>query len=298
MYESLLPKRSRSAYRCSRWRKRLDDRARTLFAWGYLRKTVGYHLREWVDFLREYEGHAELPTDIQDPEVVAYLGRRCADLWEGNRHVRASLGLLLHPKVERSRRHPCARKTTTALHEAYVPEYLTFAREHRGCRRPDIIEGRLQGFFGWLDAQGVNDIEAVSSALIRDYFASLTHLAPSTVTGQVSALRGFLRYLGMKGTIPTVLALIVESPRRGQQGIDFGTREEGDQGAREALAGNSQYLLDLCRVGWLFQRRIAEEGVDCGEAQIAAANADTATFLQVVQKRHDQRGVDLLEAQA
>ena len=214
MYESLLPKRSRSAYRCSRWRKRLDDRARTLFAWGYLRKTVGYHLREWVDFLREYEGHAELPTDIQDPEVVAYLGRRCADLWEGNRHVRASLGLLLHPKVERSRRHPCARKTTTALHEAYVPEYLTFATEHRGCRRPDIIEGRLQGFFGWLDAQGVNDIEAVSSALIRDYFASLTHLAPSTVTGQVSALRGFLRYLGMKGTIPTVLALIVESPRQ------------------------------------------------------------------------------------
>ena len=214
MYESLLPKRLRSAYRCSRWRKRLDDRARALFGWGYLSRTVGYHLREWIDFLRGYEDRAELPTDIQDPEVVEYLSRRCADLWEGRRHVRASLRLLLHPKVERPRRHPCARKTTTALQEAYVPKYLTFARDHRGCRRPDIIEGRLQGFFGWLDAQGVNDIEAVSSALIRDYFASLTHLARSTVTGQVSALRGFLRYLGMQGTVPTVLARIVESPRQ------------------------------------------------------------------------------------
>ena len=51
MYESLLPKRVQPAYRLSPWKDRLDDRAGTLFAWGYPRRTVGYHLREWIAFL-------------------------------------------------------------------------------------------------------------------------------------------------------------------------------------------------------------------------------------------------------
>jgi len=52
MYESLLPKKARLAYRLSPWKDRLDERAASLFAWGYLRRTVGYHLREWMAFLR------------------------------------------------------------------------------------------------------------------------------------------------------------------------------------------------------------------------------------------------------
>jgi len=214
MYESLLSNKARPAYRLSPWKDRLDDRAATLFAWGYLRRTVGYHLREWVTFLREYEEQVDLPTDIRHPEVVAYLRRRCADLWEGDRHVRASLRLLLCPKMERSRRHPPAGKTTTTLQDAYVPQYLRFVKQHRGCRRPDIIEDRLRRFFGWLAAQGVNEIEAVSSGHLRSYLSNLTHLRRSTVAGQVTALRGLMRYLGMQGTVSTKLAMAVESPRR------------------------------------------------------------------------------------
>ena len=33
--------------------------------------------------------------------------------------------------------------------------------------------------------------------------------------------------------------------RSGQQGIDFGTGEKGDQGARKTLAGDGKHPLDL-----------------------------------------------------
>lgn len=214
MYESLLPKSVRAAYRLSAWKGRLDDRAATLFAWGYLHRTVGYHLREWVGFLRQHEEQADLPTDIRHPEVVRYLCRRCADLREGDRHVRASLRLLLSPTMARSRRHPPAGKTTPWLHDACVPQYLRFVEQHRGCRRPDIIEYSLRRFFAWLAARGINEIESVSPDLIRGYFADLTHLRRSTVAGQASALRGLLRYLAMQGTVSTQLAMAVESPRQ------------------------------------------------------------------------------------
>jgi len=44
--------------------------------------------------------------------------------------------------------------------------------------------------------------------------SNLTHLRRSTVAGQVTALRGLMRYLGMQGTVSTKLAMAVESPRR------------------------------------------------------------------------------------
>ena len=82
--------------------------------------------------------------------------------------------------------------------------------------------------------------------------------------------------------------------RSSQQGIDFRRREKRDQGARETLAWNGQHPLDLCGVGWCLERCVPEEGMERGEAQIPAANAQTA-FLQAIQKRHDQRSLDLSE---
>ena len=49
---------------------------------------------------------------------------------------------------------------------------------------------------------------------------------------------------------------------------------------------------------WRLEGGVTKEGVDRGEAQITAANAHALTLLQVIQKRHDQRGIDLLEVQA
>ena len=85
--------------------------------------------------------------------------------------------------------------------------------------------------------------------------------------------------------------------RSGQQGIDFRTREKLDQGPREALAGNREHPLDLCGVGWRLEGSVSKEGMERGEAQIPTADAQAVMLLQVIQKRHDQRGVDLLEVQ-
>ncbi|MDB5773799.1 MAG: hypothetical protein JWM42_4173 [Burkholderia sp.] len=84
----------------------------------------------------------------------------------------------------------------------------------------------------------------------------------------------------------------------GKQGIDFGTGEKGNQGARKSLAGNGENPLDLCGIGRYLEGRVSEEGVDCGETQIATANAYALALLQIIQKCHDQRRIDFLKAQA
>ena len=85
--------------------------------------------------------------------------------------------------------------------------------------------------------------------------------------------------------------------RSGQQGIDFRTREKLDQGARKTLAGNGEHPLDLGGVGGGLEGRVPKEGMERGEPQIPAANAQAVLLLQAIQKRHNQRGVDLLEVQ-
>lgn len=214
MHESLLPERARTAYRLSRWAKHMEDRAGTLLAHGYAPRTVGHHMREWVDFVREYEdAGARLPEDIYCGEVTAYLDRRCARRQEGHRHVRAALRLLLDPGDEWVRRLPPRRAATSPLYDAWVPGYLAFERQHRGRRSVRTVEGVLHQFFAWLDARGVDDVARLLPTHARDYLASRRHLKRSTVAEHASVLRGLLRYLGMKGVVPTGLALAVDSPR-------------------------------------------------------------------------------------
>jgi hypothetical protein len=49
-------------------------------------------------------------------------------------------------------------------------------------------------------------------------------------------------------------------------------------------------------VGRSLERGVAKEGLEGGEPQIPAANAQTV-LLQATQKRHDQRGVNRLEVE-
>src|SRR5213594_2362854 len=76
MHERFLLQRAQPAYRLSRWKTLLDDRAGTLLARGYSPVTVGNYLCQWVDFVREYEAEGlVLPHDVRSPEVIAYLNR-------------------------------------------------------------------------------------------------------------------------------------------------------------------------------------------------------------------------------
>jgi site-specific recombinase XerD len=190
----------------------MEARAGTLLARGYLPRTVGQHLTEWVDFARHYETEAGLPTDVSDPAVVAYLDRRCRCRKEGHRHVRAALRLLLAGE-EWVRRLPSPRPPTSTLYDASVPTYLSFIRQHRGRRSTRAVEWVLQQFFGWLAASGVEDLATLAPTHLRDYLASLGHLQRSTVAEHASGLRCFLRYLAMQGVVPPGIALSVEPPR-------------------------------------------------------------------------------------
>ena len=87
------------------------------------------------------------------------------------------------------------------------------------------------------------------------------------------------------------------SIRRRKQRVDFRAAQKTDQLARESLARDREHSLDLHRVGRQFERRVAKEGMDRGESQIAAPNAQAAAGLEVLQERGDQRCVDLLEGE-
>ena len=113
-------------------------------------------------------------------------------------------------------------------------------------------------------------------------------------TGHLRYSEAGLRSQEKKGVIaPAKPGALIRS---GEQSIDFRTREELDQGPGETLAGNGKHALNLCGVGRGLERCIAKEGVERREAQIPAANTQ-AVLLKPVQKRHFQRGVNLLEVQ-
>ena len=83
--------------------------------------------------------------------------------------------------------------------------------------------------------------------------------------------------------------------RRAQQGVGLLAREKADLRSAAAHAGNGQHALNLCRVLWHLERRIAKERANGRQAQVAAAGTDAPAVLQVLQERGDQRCVDLFE---
>ena len=82
-----------------------------------------------------------------------------------------------------------------------------------------------------------------------------------------------------------------------KQAVNFGAREEWDQGPREALAGDGKHPLNLCGMSRCLESGETKERANRRQAQIATASADALPLLQMLQERHDQRRVDLLEGQ-
>lgn len=83
-----------------------------------------------------------------------------------------------------------------------------------------------------------------------------------------------------------------------------GCREQASTSTRERNRTNVRVkrLLGMASTrwiwaewGWQLESRVAEEGVERGQAQITAANAQPSLLLQVLEKGHDQRSVNLFE---
>lgn len=210
MFESLLSERVRPGYRRSRHKARMDERAGSLIARGYKVRLVGRHLGEWVDFVELYEvPDATLPASVHDAGAVAYLRRRCRRRKDGQSHIEGVLRLLLDDD-EAPRLRPGQE---LALYQQHVPGYLEFACQHRGVRAHRPIENGLRTFLAWLDARDVADLATLTIVNVRDYLDSLRHLGRSTLARSATVVRGFLRYLHLRGVLVTDLAAGVESPR-------------------------------------------------------------------------------------
>jgi len=210
MFESLLSGRVRPGYRRSRHKARMDERASGLIARGYKARLVGRHLGEWVDFVEEYEvPGATLPSSVDDAEAVAYVERRGRRRKEGQSRIAGVLWLLLDDDGT-----PLLRPgQELALYQQHVPGYLEFACQHRGVRAPRPIENGLRTFLAWLDARDVVELATLTIVDVRDYLDSLRHLSRSTLARAAAVVRGFLRYLHLRGLLVTNLAAGVESPR-------------------------------------------------------------------------------------
>ena len=50
-------------------------------------------------------------------------------------------------------------------------------------------------------------------------------------------------------------------------------------------------------MGRCFESGVVKEGMDCREAQIASANADALVLLKLIEERHNQRRIDVLQVQ-
>jgi hypothetical protein len=87
------------------------------------------------------------------------------------------------------------------------------------------------------------------------------------------------------------------SLRSGEEGIDFFVAQERDQRPVEAFRGNSKYPLDEGTLMRMAQGGEAEQGVDRGKPGVPGPGAVATFRLQIVEKRSDQRGVDILQVQ-
>lgn len=213
MYESIIPKRARAAYRQSRFKQRMDLRATKMLERGYSKSRFEECLREWVDFALLYEDAGKpLPTDVRSAEVIAYLDRRCVRRREGHISVRAMLRLFLHEDAENVHHLPLPRKATTALFDEYVPAYIDYARRHRGRRSTRGMQWGLRLFFDWLEQAGIDDIQALTGMHIRDFISQQGHLKRSSIGQVASIVRCFLRYIHMRGVVEADIPNRVDSP--------------------------------------------------------------------------------------
>jgi hypothetical protein len=82
-----------------------------------------------------------------------------------------------------------------------------------------------------------------------------------------------------------------------QEREDLGSCQERDQFLLVSFVGNGQYTLDHRRCCGLLEGRVAEEGADRGQAQVAAASAVAARLLQIIEEGPNQWGVQIGEGQ-
>jgi hypothetical protein len=86
------------------------------------------------------------------------------------------------------------------------------------------------------------------------------------------------------------------SIRSSEQGINFMTRKKANLGARITLTGDGQHTLDLPNVRGA-RKPYSGKTVNSCEVQTTTPHAQPWLPLELIDKRHDQKRIELLEDQ-
>src|SRR3990172_2834329 len=82
-----------------------------------------------------------------------------------------------------------------------------------------------------------------------------------------------------------------------QERVNLGPVQKLNQSSGVSLAGDCQDTLDLLRVSWFLVGRIVKERANSGQTKISTTRSDLAAVLQVIEKRRNHWGVDVLKCE-
>lgn len=82
---------------------------------------------------------------------------------------------------------------------------------------------------------------------------------------------------------------------RGEQGVDFNIGQEGHELARAALGRNREHAGNDGRLLGMFQRGIAEQGVNGRQPRVAGAHGVRTVMFKVREEASDERRVEVAD---
>lgn len=190
----------------------ITDALRHLEDLGYAPGTLANYRYVWTEFHRFARKGMEkerLSTDLvrrflEERGIPA--DRAQTDLNFYQRHIKNVMRVLTEFAF-----HGCFQRRSHVVEKTVLPRplqdllcaYDQFSTMHLKSA-PETLRTRKQHitrFLHHLDAHGVTSMSEVRPSIFSEFLMSRAHLKPATLTGVVSSLRSFLRYLCMQGEI-------------------------------------------------------------------------------------------------
>lgn len=182
--------------------------------------TVGRYRSDWkklVIFAKE----GEFPPCFSDDLAEAFLqshGIRLAEMAEPpnsrQRHIVSHVRRLADFGRDGCFRFVGHRRHQDSLpppFESILEEYLSFLTRELRIRSTSLRVRSSHGraFLHFLDARGVRALGEISGRILSEFHCSQVHLKPVSLAGIASDLRGFLRFLFMRGVLPDDLSPLI-----------------------------------------------------------------------------------------
>lgn len=207
---------SSGSARCGGIDSLLVDALKHLEELGYSPGTVANYRNTWKKFQRFAQDHEETETlsaDMADQFLASYgisSEEAEAGLTFRQRHVRTVMRVLsefaLHGCFQLCGRRRKEVKLTTEM-ENILCDYEGFCREHLKSHTGTVrIRKRdIAWFLHYLDSRGIATVKEIQRPVLYGFVSWRAHLKPATLARLISSIRSFLRYLCMRGEIPSDL---------------------------------------------------------------------------------------------